>query len=443
MERGRISSTEEDGGRPSDRERLKTYFPLDNGSQEIRSLDGLRAVAALLVVLYHACVFSISRVSVSIGSLNLFPIWNYGRTGVQLFFVLSGFLLFLPYARAMLRGQQLPSARIFYRRRILRIVPAYWVCLGVLVLVNLPGYLNAVGLANVAAHLLFIHNLFPQFDSSIQGPFWTMAVEAQFYLLLPLIAWLIARCVRGTCSLQRLAFSVCGFIAIAVGVRELSALASVNLELLHGAAQQLTTTVLLAVHGTEGRYLETFGIGMLCATLFVARAEGHIQFTRRLNRVLTVVLLVAALAATYSLTQQIAIHRTAISNACYACLNPQDAEIILGPLFLGVAYGLLLLAILSSAGVLQRLFAFAPLRFIGLISYSLYLWHLPLLLGVEAYIGGWAPTAKFLANLAVVAIAVGVAYVSYQVVERPFLVRRRAKAPDQGMVGVPVGVPGS
>ncbi len=60
--------------------------------------------------------------------------WNYAQTGVHLFFVLSGFLLFLPYARAMLQDRPLPTARRFYQRRALRILPAYWVCMIALVL---------------------------------------------------------------------------------------------------------------------------------------------------------------------------------------------------------------------------------------------------------------------------------------------------------------------
>ncbi|HEV2457416.1 MAG TPA: acyltransferase [Ktedonobacterales bacterium] len=431
------------GGRTANRERLRRYVPLDSGPQEIRSLDGLRAIAALLVVLYHAFAFSVSTIRVSLGPINLYPAWNYGRTGVQLFFVLSGFLLFLPYARAILLGQQLPAARKFYQRRILRIVPAYWVCLSILVLINLPTYLNAVGLADVLTHVVFLHNLIPSFDSSIQGPFWTMAVETQYYLLLPAIAWLIARFVADTRSLQRLLIGACGFIAVAVGMREMAALASVRLPQLHGVPLQLATGGLLAVYGTEGRYLEIFGVGMLCAIFYMARTEGRLRFSPRMAQIGTVVLLIAAVAASCELAQLIAVRRTAITSACYACLYPRDAEIIFGPLMLGVAYGLLLLAILFSTGTLRRLFALAPLRFVGLISYSLYLWHLPLIIGVQAYTPAWAPGLKLIVNLGVVIVAIGVAYVSYQLVERPFLRRRHEKASDQPMFIMPVISPGT
>jgi peptidoglycan/LPS O-acetylase OafA/YrhL len=442
MSQGLGLLTDARSARISNRERLRSYFPLDNGPQEIRSLDGLRAVAALLVILYHAFVFSVSNIKLSLGPVNLYPAWNYGRTGVQLFFVLSGFLLFLPYARAILLGWQLPAARKFYQRRVLRIVPAYWVCLAILVLISLPTYLSKVGLKNIVTHMFFIHNVFPLFDSSIQGPFWTMAVEAQFYLLLPAIAWLIARFVGATHSLVRLTIGMCGLIAVAVGVREISSLVSERLPQLHGFALQLATGGLLAAHGTQGRYLETFGIGMLCAILYVAHAEGRLQFSRRTARIAAVLLPIAAIAATCDLAQLIAVRRTAISNACYACLNPRDAGTILGPLMLGVAYGLLLLAVLFGTRTVRRLFALAPLRFIGLISYSLYLWHLPLIIGAQSYTSAWTPGLKLIANLAVVVIAIGVAYVSYQFVERPFLQRRHEKSSDQPVFIVPIIRPG-
>ena len=70
-------------------------LPLDNGAQEIRALDGLRACAALSVVLFH--IFLVSHASLTFlgpdGALD----WYYLMTGVHLFFVLSGFLMFLPF----------------------------------------------------------------------------------------------------------------------------------------------------------------------------------------------------------------------------------------------------------------------------------------------------------------------------------------------------------
>src|SRR5215831_20297932 len=108
------------------RARARALLPLSSGPHEIRALDGLRAVAALNVLVYHA-IRAITH-QVSVFGLDLTFAWYYTQTGVHLFFVLSGFLLFLPCARAMLLARPLPSARQFYRRRALRILPAYYVC---------------------------------------------------------------------------------------------------------------------------------------------------------------------------------------------------------------------------------------------------------------------------------------------------------------------------
>ncbi|HEX5546708.1 MAG TPA: acyltransferase family protein, partial [Ktedonobacterales bacterium] len=163
---------------------------MDNGPKEIRALDGLRALAALSIVLFHVMLFLQLEYTPLSQAIN--HTWYYLSTGVHLFFVLSGFLLFLPYARAMLDGQRLPSTRRFYRRRALRILPAYWVCLAIMV--ALKFYVRHVpfSLGDVTAHIFLIHDSFPQFNRDYDGPFWTLAVEAQFYLLLPLLALVVS-----------------------------------------------------------------------------------------------------------------------------------------------------------------------------------------------------------------------------------------------------------
>src|SRR5690242_4861493 len=95
------------------------------GVKNIAALDGVRAIAALMVVSLHlnkgaGVPWSINREPLA-SSLAVF-----GRTGVILFFVLSGFLLFMPYARALLFQERWPSLRTFYLRRIFRIWPGYY-----------------------------------------------------------------------------------------------------------------------------------------------------------------------------------------------------------------------------------------------------------------------------------------------------------------------------
>ncbi len=107
------------------------------------------------------------------------------------------------------------------------------------------------------------------------------------------------------------------------------------------------------------------------------------------------------------------------------------------PLIVGLGYSALLLAILWGGRVIHVVFEMYPLRFIGLISYSLYLWHLPILFALPPFQGLAA-----LPLVARLALAFLVAYLSYQFIERPFLrrrlkyepkdARRAARAPASG-----------
>jgi len=109
-----------------------------------------------------------------------------GTWGADCFFVLSGFLLSGPYLRAALDAQPVPSSRAFWMRRFLRIYPLYAVCVLLSVLPALSHH--GVSLANILTHLTLTHGFFVGYaDASFNGPLWTMAVDAQFYLLLPIV----------------------------------------------------------------------------------------------------------------------------------------------------------------------------------------------------------------------------------------------------------------
>src|SRR5437660_4846141 len=112
----------------------------------IASLDGVRAIACLSVVTYHLTLVTTQDIHLWYPH-NISP-WvatlaYAGDTGVTLFFVLSGFLLFMPYAKALLFDSSWPLARHFYLRRALRIIPAYYVTLFLMILLYTPDFLHA------------------------------------------------------------------------------------------------------------------------------------------------------------------------------------------------------------------------------------------------------------------------------------------------------------
>ena len=155
-------------------------------------LDGIRVLCILLVGWFHiwqqswiAPNFQVLNETVSLDFL-----LRSGYIWVDGMLLISGFLLYLPYAQA---GSKLPSAAAFYKRRLIRIVPSYLLCvLPMFVLCCVRGdYAKTSDAAlDIAAHLTFTHNLFyfSYIRSPLNGALWTLAVEMQFYLLFPLLA---------------------------------------------------------------------------------------------------------------------------------------------------------------------------------------------------------------------------------------------------------------
>src|SRR5205807_554768 len=126
----------------------------------------------------------------------LAPVASELKGGVAVFFVISGFLLYMPYARAIRDGAPLPNWRDYTRRRVVRILPAYWCALTILGLAGLAasvftvGWWRYYGLAQIYNPATLIGGL---------SVAWSLCVEATFYLCLPFFArWMAARAGRGT-----------------------------------------------------------------------------------------------------------------------------------------------------------------------------------------------------------------------------------------------------
>lgn len=159
----------------------------------VPGMDGLRAIAALAVFLVH--FNQQARLQVELGPFDLARWLANGNTGVALFFVLSGFLLATPFWRQQYAAGAQLDVKQYFLRRLARILPAYYMCLGGLIAIKLAAG-GFPSINNVLSHVLFLYNVSDHNILSLNEPFWTLAVEMQFYLVLPLLMWGLLRCDR-------------------------------------------------------------------------------------------------------------------------------------------------------------------------------------------------------------------------------------------------------
>lgn len=161
-------------------------------ARRIDVLDGIRVLCVLLVGWYH--IWQQSWLSPSFTLLgqhySLDFLLRSGYIWVDGLLLLSGFLLYLPYTQAT---SKLPAILPFYKRRLIRILPSYLLCiLPLFVLALCQGaYSSALdAVKDLAAHLTFTHTLFPfsYHNTPLNGALWTLGVEMQFYFLFPFLA---------------------------------------------------------------------------------------------------------------------------------------------------------------------------------------------------------------------------------------------------------------
>jgi peptidoglycan/LPS O-acetylase OafA/YrhL len=157
------------------------------GARRDTSLDVLRTLAALGVVATHARWLarpSAARTG-SLGEDIHTSLWVGSRTSVYLFFALSGFLIARPFVTALLDGVPLPAWRDYARRRVARIVPAYWLAFTAFLVF---GFATGATFVNVADHYLLLHNEVPGDAGNLLPVAWTLGIEASFYVAVPLVA---------------------------------------------------------------------------------------------------------------------------------------------------------------------------------------------------------------------------------------------------------------
>jgi peptidoglycan/LPS O-acetylase OafA/YrhL len=336
-------------------------LPLGN---HLPSLDGLRAISIALVFIGHVS-----------GTKNLGPLTalsflgNVGHFGVVIFFVISGFLITRLLIQEHHKTGHVSLTR-FYARRALRIFPASYAYIGIM------GLLSALGIISLARHDLLFSVLYLvnyKLDRSwFIGHLWSLSVEEQFYLLWPLAFTILGRSKRWAWGAA--AFVVLGPVARILGWLFLRHTPYVDLEMFPMVADSLATGCLLAV---LRNWLE--------------RQELYLRLFHWLPSLVMVVIV---------LTLNRFMHYTVVNTLGFVLIN-------------------ILLAILIHRSVYcwrdtwGRFLNCKPVRTVGLLSYSLYLWQQPFL---DKESNSWI--ASFPQNIL---LAISAATLSYLLLEKPLL----------------------
>jgi len=190
-----------------------------SAAEKLKFIEGMRGIAALYVVLGHIC--SLADPGVFLGVRGTGPEWlriamqpfGFGHLAVAAFIVISGFCL---QTSLFNRGDgSIKEPKKFFKRRALRILPPYYACLAISLVValyvtplghGLPFSLYLPVTPNVVlSHLFLVHNWSPDWMYKINGVLWSIAIEAQLYLLFPLLVWLLNKANRLATVLSTLA----------------------------------------------------------------------------------------------------------------------------------------------------------------------------------------------------------------------------------------------
>jgi peptidoglycan/LPS O-acetylase OafA/YrhL len=371
--------------------------------------DSLRAIAAISVLGFHAAFFQLVTSDTPIRAYTA-----HLDVGVTIFFLISGFLLYRPFVRARLKGEESPHVGAYAWRRFLRIAPAYWVALTVVAIwLGLSGVFTASG---IPTYYGFAQIYDAKTSLGGIGQAWTLCVEVTFYAFLPLWALLMRR-VGG------------GFR------RELVALALLWVASLGYKAWALTQTGPNELNSGPylqplPNFLDHFAIGMALAVLSV-----QLELTERVPRVVDllrrhdwIAWLFSALAF-WVVSTQIGYTGTPFETA--------SRRMFLGrhELYSLVALGLVVSAIFAvpGRGLAGRVLANRVLAYLGLISFGFYLYHFAVVKQLDDWIGnsvGGPPELRFLVHAALGLIgAAAIASLSYYAVERPALRLKRLVSP--------------
>ena len=369
-------------------------------SQRNLALDSLRGLSTILIVVYHTSFVSgytvahADSIGAYIDRLNV---------GVAIFFVLSGFLIFRPFAHSLIHGSPLPKTRNYYLKRAARILPAYWLALFVL------AGLDALTIKNSSG---FIRNIFLVHPFTEDNVFtgiaqaWTLSVELSFYLVAPVIAYIFYRQSRRQI----------GLVSVATLLKALSVL-FLGAYAFRLSIHQTDFWFLKTAHIWLPSHMDTLALGMGLAVLVEAPASAKPLSKLKYFLVNHTGLFVLCSIFVWLISANI--------NVSIGLVVPDFKTDLLRHFLYSIASVLLVAPFcVESQSRLVKFMSFRILTWLGTISFGIYLWHMAFLNGNFAirYLPYQENDGQNLVRFIVIFPAsIGIASLSYYLLERPIM----------------------
>lgn len=312
-------------------------------TRHIGALDGIRALAVIIVVWFH--FWQQSWLIPTVGNVSFDWIPRTGYLFVDCMILLSGFCLFLPYARGMVYGEKVVPASTFYMKRVARIMPSYYVAVLIVLFcfaIPMGEYASTIDIwKDLVPHLTFTHNLFqmPATATHLNGVLWTVAVEMQFYLFFPLLA-----------SAFQKKPMVTYWCMTAVGI-----ISSLYF------SRHFDTMVQGMVVNQTLTFASVYANGMLGAWLYVSMTK-----ERQRNRAESILWTMIAVAC-------VGIYKVMCEHRINYAADTRwqlDYRYLLSLLFL-----LFVMSVIMSVDWFQKIWDNRVMRFLAMISYNLYICH--------------------------------------------------------------------
>jgi peptidoglycan/LPS O-acetylase OafA/YrhL len=425
------------------RDRFLNVFVVSSSSGgSFAYLDGVRAIAVILVVVFHVWALSgtprfhvTAPLAHTEHDVTIF--FATGFVGVELFFVLSGFLLSQPWFRADAQDGPRPRIGLYLRRRLLRIVPAYYAFLFLTIVLLSPTFvpssqiLSRAGRVSLGADLLFLQYVIPSAAMqmpAIHGHLWTLTMEMIFYLVLP---WTVLAFLRRR---WMIALPVSAFLSVGwLYLSKHSFGPLVDYLITRRGFDEAGARYFLSQQFPA--HWVSFALGIVLANLALLHRAGPPA-----HRVLRLFASPWAGRAYFLIGTGIVMwgmNRLGLGDTAY--------RHYWWGLTVSLGFTLVIGGIIVGGPWLRAAFGFLPLRLIGIVGFSAYLWHMPLIAIFNKYpnVLGRSPEAHFFFTLGAVSVSLLlISCFMYLAIEKPFLlISRRLDAARRAHAPVPAAAP--